>query len=65
MISAHFAAGVPNLRCMEIDPDGVPWRDEYVRSIPTIEDGMLVMPTTPGWGIEVNEAAIRAHPPKT
>jgi L-alanine-DL-glutamate epimerase-like enolase superfamily enzyme len=64
MISAHFAAGVPNLRCMEIDPDGVPWRDEYVRSIPTIENGMLTMPTTGGWGIEVNEAAIRAHPPK-
>ncbi len=64
MISAHFAAGVPNLRTMEIDPDGVPWRDEYVRSLPVLEGGMLVMPTAPGWGIEVNEAAIRARPPK-
>lgn len=64
MISAHFAAGVPNLRDMEIDPDGVPWRDEYVRSVPVIERGELVMPAAPGWGIEVNEAAIRAHPPK-
>jgi L-alanine-DL-glutamate epimerase-like enolase superfamily enzyme len=29
-----------------------------------IENGDLVMPTGPGWGVEVNEAAIRARPPK-
>ena len=27
-ISAHFCAAVPNFRIMEIDIDGVPWRDD-------------------------------------
>ena len=63
MMSAHFCATIPNFRIMEIDIDDVPWKDEVV-SPPTIEDGHLVMPDGPGWGVEVNEAAIRAHPPK-
>jgi len=31
---------------------------------PVIEDGHLRLPTAPGWGTEVNEDAVRAHPPK-
>jgi len=31
---------------------------------PKIEDGDYVLPTGPGWGVEVNEAAVRARPPK-
>jgi galactonate dehydratase len=61
-ISAHFAAAVPNLHVMEIDIDGVPWRDELTTP-PIFEDGHLVLPPGPGWGVEVNEEAIRAHPP--
>ena len=30
MMSAHVAAVVPNLRIMEIDPDYVPWQDDFV-----------------------------------
>ena len=29
-----------------------------------IEDGYLQLPTTPGWGTEVNEAGVKAHPPR-
>ena len=29
-----------------------------------IENGHLVMPDRPGWGIAPNEEAFRAHPPK-
>ena len=29
MMSAHFAAVVPNFRIMEIDPDRVPWYDDW------------------------------------
>jgi L-alanine-DL-glutamate epimerase-like enolase superfamily enzyme len=64
MMSAHFAAVVPNLRIMEIDPDMVPWQDELVTVTPRIEAGHLVLPTGPGWGTEVDEAAVRAHPPR-
>src|SRR5262249_15262137 len=64
MMNAHFSAVVPNLRIMEIDPDTVPWHDVLVTVPPDIRDGHLVLPTGPGWGTEVNEEAVRAHPPK-
>jgi galactonate dehydratase len=63
MISAHFCAVVPNFRIMEIDIDSVPWRDEFVTAVPAIEKGELVLPTAPGWGMEINEKAVRARPP--
>ena len=63
MMSAHFCATIGNFRIMEIDIDDVPWKDEVV-SPPAIEAGHLVMSDAPGWGVEVNEAAIRAHPPR-
>ena len=31
---------------------------------PVIENGHLVLPSAPGWGTEVNEEAVRAHPPR-
>ena len=64
VISAHFSAAVPNLRIMETDIDAVPWRDELVDAPPVIENGEFVMPKKPGWGIEVNEKGVKAHPPK-
>jgi L-alanine-DL-glutamate epimerase-like enolase superfamily enzyme len=63
MMSAHFCAAIPNFRIMEIDIDDVPWKDEVV-SPPIIQAGHLIMSDQPGWGVEVNEEAIRAHPPK-
>jgi L-alanine-DL-glutamate epimerase-like enolase superfamily enzyme len=65
MMSAHFAAVVPNLRIMETDPETVPWQDELVTVKPRIDAGHLTLPTGPGWGTEVDEAAVRAHPPRT
>jgi L-alanine-DL-glutamate epimerase-like enolase superfamily enzyme len=64
MMNAHFAAAVPNLRIMEIDIDRLPWDHELFTGVPVIEDGQLVVPDAPGWGIEPDEEAIRAHPPK-
>ncbi|HET6182806.1 MAG TPA: mandelate racemase/muconate lactonizing enzyme family protein [Acetobacteraceae bacterium] len=64
MISAHFSAVVPNFRIMEIDIDSAPWRDEFYDQPVVIEAGELVLPMRPGWGIDVNEKAVRARPPK-
>ncbi len=64
LMSAHFCAAIPNFRIMEIDIDDVPWKDDLVSDPPRIEDGHLLLPTAPGWGTELNEAAIRAHPPR-
>lgn len=63
-VSAHFCAAVPNFRVMEIDIDSVAWRDELFVNAPVIENGELIISDRPGWGVEVNEAAVRAHPPK-
>ena len=63
LMSAHFCASVPNFRIMEIDIDDVPWKDDLVTVPPTIEGGHLILPTGPGWGADINEKAVRAHPP--
>lgn len=64
LMSAHFCAAVPNFRIMEIDIDDVPWKDELVTKPPVIENGELVVPTGPGWGADIDERVVRAHPPK-
>ena len=64
MMNAHFAAAVPNLHIMEIDVDRLPWDDELFTGVPVIEAGQLVMPDAPGWGIDPNEDALKAHPPR-
>ncbi len=46
---------------MEIDIDGVPWRDDIVTVQPVIENGDYLLPTGPGWGVEVNEEGLRAR----
>ena len=61
--SAHLCAAVPNFRIMEIDIDDVPWKDDIVTNVPLIEDGRFHLPTGPGWGTDLDEDAIRAHPP--
>jgi len=63
-ISAHFSAIVPNFRVMELDIDSAPWRDEFYTTVLTVENGEFVLPAGPGWGIDVNERAVRARPPR-
>jgi L-alanine-DL-glutamate epimerase-like enolase superfamily enzyme len=59
LMCAHFAAAVPNLRIMEIDVDDVPWREDFVTVPPVVRDGAIQVPMAPGWGTEVDEAAVR------
>jgi L-alanine-DL-glutamate epimerase-like enolase superfamily enzyme len=62
VISAHFASVVPNFRIMELDVDEVPWKPKLLTKSPKIEDGAFVLPAGPGWGTEVDEDVLRAHP---
>jgi galactonate dehydratase len=64
VMSAHFAAAVPNFRIMEIDVEDVPWKPEFLTHPLVTENGDLLVPQRPGWGTDVNEDAVRAHPPK-
>ena len=64
LMSANMCAAMPNFRIMEIDIDDVPWKDDLVTHPPVIQNGELIVPTRPGWGADINEEAVRAHPPK-
>jgi galactonate dehydratase len=61
-IGAQWCAAIPNARILEFDVDDVPWRDELVTALPEIESGELRVPAGPGWGVEVREDVLRAHP---
>jgi galactonate dehydratase len=50
------------VRILEVDVDDVPWREELTTATPQIADGKLTIPTAPGWGADVNEDVLRAHP---
>lgn len=63
-ITANFAAAIPNLRVMETDIDAVPWRAEFYTHAPEIIDGEMTVPNRPGWGTDIDEAAVRARPPR-
>ena len=65
VMSAHFCAAIPNFRIMEFDVDEVPWKAKLLTKPYVIENGDLLLPTGPGWGTEVDEDAVRAHPAKT
>jgi galactonate dehydratase len=64
LMSAHFCAAVPNFRIMELDVDDVPWKYEFITRPPVIDRGSFLVPSGPGWGAEVDEAAVRRRPPK-
>lgn len=61
-ISAHFCAAIPNFKVLELDVDDVPWKDEIVTVVPVVRNGVMILPSGPGWGVDLNEEAIRAHP---
>lgn len=64
-MSAHLSAAVPNFRIMEYEGDDVPWKADLVTPAPVVKDGMFHVPSGPGWGVEINEEAVRAHPAPT
>ena len=64
LMSAHLCAAVPNVRVMEIDIEDVPWKDSTVTVPPKVENGELLIPTGIGWGADVNEDVLKAHPVK-
>jgi L-alanine-DL-glutamate epimerase-like enolase superfamily enzyme len=61
-IAAQFCGTLPNVKIMEIEIDDVPWKKDLVTVPPTIEDGHIAVPSGPGWGTVLDEAALRAHP---
>lgn len=62
-MSANFCAALSNFRIMEIEVDDVAWKDDLVTHPPEIKNGEYVVSDRPGWGTDVNEEAVLAHPP--
>lgn len=62
LMSAHFCAAVPNLEIMEIEGDDVPWKYDLLSTAPEQRDGRCVIPQGPGWGADLDEQALAAHP---
>jgi L-alanine-DL-glutamate epimerase-like enolase superfamily enzyme len=63
LITAAFCAVLPNFRVMEIDPVQVPWAYDLLTQKPAIENGHMALMSGPGWGADVDEDAVREHPP--
>ena len=63
-INGHFSAVTPNLELMEFDVDEVPWLNEFFTDPLILENGVLVLSEKPGWGMDVNEKAVKKHPAK-
>lgn len=63
VIAIHLCANIPNFLILETFEDyDVPWRRDLAPDAPTVQDGFYEVPTGPGWGVEVDESAIAAHP---
>ena len=63
VITMHLCANIPNFLILETFEDyDVPWRCELTPYTPRVKDGFYEIPTRSGWGVEVDEELIRAHP---
>jgi galactonate dehydratase len=59
----HFDLSTPNFMIQEAFADfDVPWRSSLVAGWNPIQGGEFRLPDKPGLGLELDEAAIRAHP---
>ncbi len=63
LMSAHFCASIPNLRIAGLRPDEAPWTRSFVSHCAEVVKGELLVPDRPGWGADVVEEALLAHPP--
>lgn len=63
MVGVHLCANIPNFLILETFEDyDVPWRCDLTPNAPRVKNGYYELPTGPGWGVEVDEAVIKAHP---
>jgi galactonate dehydratase len=61
--AAHLALAIPNFLILEYVPS-VPYRDRVLRECWAVEASHLEVPDRPGLGIELDQAALTASPPR-
>ena len=57
-INVHFAATTHNFLILEYHSDDEPPRRDVLHNPMRLRDGYLELPEGPGWGVELNEAAL-------
>ena len=57
-----MCAVLKNFRLLELQWGEVDWRGDVVRPRELFEEGTIRVPDRPGFGIELNDAVVRAHP---
>jgi L-alanine-DL-glutamate epimerase-like enolase superfamily enzyme len=57
----NLCASVTNVKISESDPVQIPYRDELVTELPEIENGLVTISIRPGWGTDLNEAALKKY----
>jgi galactonate dehydratase len=62
--SLQLAACVPNFQYLETMASDVPWRRDVCPESVRFENGQMTIPTAPGLGVDLDEAAMAAHPYK-
>lgn len=62
LMAAHMAAATPNFQIMEFVVDEAPWTGSFLTQPLRFENGELLLPDGPGWGSDIDEDAVRAHP---
>jgi galactonate dehydratase len=58
----QLAACTPNFLYLETMATDVPWRAEVARETCRLVNGEMIISDAPGLGVEINEAALAAHP---
>ena len=57
----NLCASVNNVRISESDPVQAPWREELFTVLPEVNNGMMKIPTGPGWGTELREDVAKKY----
>lgn len=61
LVAVHLGACTPSFALLEY-PRQPAQRPPVLRGLPEVVDGAIAVPETPGWGVEVDEDALRAYP---
>jgi galactonate dehydratase len=61
--SLHLDASIPNCFMQEVFVDFVPRYNKVLTNPLQIEDGFCLLPEGAGWGTDLREDVVRAHPP--
>ncbi len=64
VVNVHFAASTPNFFILEYHPDDASVRKDVLREPLMVKDGYIPVPNKPGFGVELNEEALKHYPPK-